>query len=174
MNTQNIFLYFFSTLAQCAAAFAALAAVFGVFRLQSSSLAVEDAYRDSWYWIRQRCGVMSPLDVNFSKKHIKDQLIAIKDGEIKYEAEQWVRRINQLERFPQAVAYNVSVPLKLWAIVFFTSLTSLLFSRWSECWFCVAVVVIELFLTLAALSRTRTFIQDCLKIEGSQWREEAP
>ena len=171
MNIQTIFLYFFSTLAQCAAAFAALAAVFAVFRLQSSSAAVEDVYRDSWDFIRRRFGVMSPLDVSFSKKRIKEQLRKSDDKE----AMQWLGLINRLEQFPKTVAYKVSVPLKLWAVTFIISLVSLFCSGLSGCWFyaVVIVAVVEILLTVAALFKTKTFIQECLKTEANESYGEA-
>ena len=99
-SSQNTLWYFCSTLAQSAAAFAALVAVFTVFRLQALSAATEDAYRNAWDWF-QRQGALRVMDVSFSKGRIMRELKG--RATEPSEAQEWVSKIQQLESYPKSL-----------------------------------------------------------------------
>ena len=152
--------YFFSALAQSAAGFAALVAVFAVFRLQASASALEGLYRNVLNWFQIQ-GKFRPMDVSFSRDRIKHELAERTDSE----ALDWKKRITQLEEYPKTLALRVSSPLKLWAYLFFFSLSGMLWPSWPGWWraagFLGAFVLIGV--SVRALLVTRKFIQDCLK-----------
>ena len=165
-GSQNTLWYFFSALAQSAAAFVGVIAVFGVFRFQANASALEDKLRDVTAWIT-RTSHLRTTDLAFSKEDIKKVLSEFSgdpEKEKKAKASQWVAQIKVLEDAPKKLAQKMAVPMKSWAYVFFASLAFLL---WPASGFLGKLVglllVIAILLWVAwVLWKTREFIQGCL------------
>ena len=72
MITETGLYYFFSTLAQCAAGFAALVGVFAVFRLQANAFSIEESYAHARRWMLSD---LSSTDINGKpRQQIKEAL----------------------------------------------------------------------------------------------------
>ncbi len=161
MTNENAPWYFLSTLAQCAAAFAALVAVFATFRLQVNRNLVEDAIAEAEKWVRTQVGRDANLTNESVKSYLNDVGSSVRTGD-KNTAGQLLKHIRHHEAFPSFLANNLGIPLKLWTMVFIGSVSPLPF-RQLPLWFVLFVAgpVLAFFTTLALLS-SNTFIQACL------------
>ena len=161
MPNENAPWYFLSTLAQCAAAFAALIAVFATFRLQVNRNLVEDAIAEAEKWVRTQVGRDANLTNESVKSYLDDVCSSTRTGD-KNKADQLLKGIRHHEGFPGFLANELGIPLKLWTVVFIGSVSPLPF-RQLPLWLVLFVVapVLAFFTTLALLS-SNTFIQACL------------
>lgn len=159
------FLYFFSSLAQCAAAFAALIAVFAVFRFQANGDIIKNLYEDINDWLVTK-GRSSYID------HDRQGLIHAKIkafSEQGNDAEQALvlyNRLKAVEAFPKTLAYNASKPLSHWAYICFFSLLFLILFEVTTLrtrgWQYLASVIL-ITATVRVFFETKDFVQDCLK-----------
>ena len=122
--SETSLLYFFSTLAQCAAGFAALIGVFAVFRLQANAPVIVEEYTAARNWLRRVCTI-SDTD-SLPKYEVKNKLQRIERGELKLappeSAKNILIKINKAEKFDGKLVYQASLPLKLWAYIFLFSI----------------------------------------------------
>ena len=163
----NGFLYFFSTLAQCAASFAALVAVFAVFRFQANGDIVQRLCDEAAAWLEYR-GETRQSD-RVSQVLIHKRLKEVCEGTRPYslaEAKILLERLESAQEFPKKLAQKLSVPLKHWALIcFFSALCLMIFEikllrREGLLWLAVIWLVVT---TKYVFYEMRDFIQDCLK-----------
>lgn len=169
----TILWYFFSALAQCAAAFAGLVAVFAVFRFQAIKSEIQENYRAARYWLRIETGQ------GYSEQKLREQpdkeiqklLEEIRDRTVTHPytpmLKQSLESLQRSERLSGELAWKVSVPLRLWADIFVFSLIALVLSRFDVRWAWAGFLAIafSVCLVLYTLWRSKRFIQDCLKFD---------
>ena len=162
-NSTNL-LYFFSTLAQCAAAFAGLAGVFAIFRLQANASKIGEVYISARFWLRTS-GERNNAD-SLPTQEVKRLLNEIKEGgkdeSQRKSAEQVLEGIFSVEAFNQKLVLKVSKPLRLWAYIFIFSLALIPSVKWYEGSSGAFVVVAFLSVSVVALYTTGRFVQRCL------------
>ncbi|MFA5159221.1 MAG: hypothetical protein WC484_01800 [Candidatus Omnitrophota bacterium] len=156
-------LYFFSTLAQCSAAFAALAGVFAVFRLQWNESHIQEAYRRGNYWLSRQD--QTHFHDSTPKYRIKERLDGWSQSTDKpaaLEAKELLGAIQQRENETGKIGNALSMPLKMWFLIFFLSLAILPFLHWYEG--IPGFIVITLFLLFVFFAGiiTAKFVQTCL------------
>lgn len=166
----NTFLYFFSSLAQSAAAFAALVAVFATFRLQVSSSMAEKLFDRAVSWLVEG-GVLNRNDSR-DPMFIKKKLSEIIKGQHfsgNTEKEQYAQNLsNQIslfETFQGDMGNRLSEPLKLWLWTFLLSLIAILvfhFSIARSVGSLAGVSISLAVLTVYSVWKSGKFIQDCL------------
>ena len=161
----NGFLYFFSSLAQCAAGFAALVAVFAVFRFQANNDIVRKLYEEinDWLVIKQRSSYSDHDQQGAIYKKIKafsEQKDDAKEARVLFD------RLKAVEEFPKTLANNASKPLRHWVYVCFFSLLVLVIIELSYFrtrglqYFFSAILIIT---TINVFFETKNFIQSCLR-----------
>ncbi|MBI3314055.1 MAG: hypothetical protein HYZ83_07450 [Candidatus Omnitrophica bacterium] len=161
---QTSLLYFFSTLAQCAAAFAGLVGVFAIFRLQAQSSRIGEEYASAKHWLRTSPGVgnaeaLSPIETkNWLEKIKKKEW----QGNFSEFAGQVLERLLEVEKFNERLVYKVSKPLTWWAVIFLLSLMLIPISKWTEGLAGLLVVIMFLLVSGVALWKTKRFVQQCL------------
>jgi hypothetical protein len=154
--------YFFSAVAQSAAAFAALVAVFATVRLQTNQAVIDDAYADAREWLRLHDYRQA---VDWTKAQIKEALKDITEGKRLGDKEAAAKQLNRLtdqEQFPKTLALRLSSPLKLWVYVFGLSAITLPWKRLPERLIHFLVIPFLVLIAVVAIWETRNFIQDCL------------
>ena len=157
-------LYFLSSIAQCAAAFAALVAVFSVFRLQANSSAEKDMRAEIKAWLVEAREMVSH-DYDGTDALLKNLNNIDPKQPYKGDACEYYKKLTALNIYPSKLNYKVSVPLKYWAILFGVSILLLPFFSISFCqktslyWFFVGLLTL---LSAKCLWDTREFIQECL------------
>ena len=163
-------LYLFSALAQCAAAFAALVAVFGVFRFQANASELANLFSESRYHLSH---VHSARALDFPKSEVIRRL---RDLDIDTAARQDLRpraielhkRITQIEEMDDRFPNEVGKLLKFWTLIFLFSIamcsvTHLYAPIGSEFpWQALTVTGMALALTSIAVLQTSQFVQICL------------
>ncbi|MFH0986348.1 MAG: hypothetical protein V1882_12605 [Candidatus Omnitrophota bacterium] len=171
-------LYFFSTLAQCAVAFAALIGVFAIFRLQTNSSIVIQKHREAAEWLRSKKDARSLLQIQIeavdSECHegVKKELRRISDKvdiyslDLMGEANRHMSEIDDAERFPDALSNLISYPLKLWASLFLVSIAAIPFTKPIKGGFDLIVCIVVIFLTGYLLLETKKVIQKCLNLKS--------
>ncbi len=152
-------LYFFSALAQSAAAFAALVAVFAVFRLQANAAAIVQKYLEAKHWLKH-VAKSSTVD-GISDAQVKQVLDA--EALLRSEARQLLDKIVKAESVNSTLANTVSGPLKWWACIFLLSLGALPVSKLLTSWRAIAIVAGFVIAAARALQITRRFVQECLR-----------
>ena len=166
--TSNNILYFFSTLAQCAAAFSSLSAVFAVFRLQADDDIVIETYSKARKWLADR-GCRTTLE---QKEQVESFLQDIIDGKKKVDdkgsgtgkegAKKQLNNIITQKSFRDVLIKRLKDPLELWIGVFIFSMVALSVEKFSfEAFYYLALPFVTL-MTFFAVWTTYTFIRDCL------------
>jgi len=151
--------YFFSALAQSAAAFAGLAGIFAVFRLQTIGTSLRSQYSEARNWIVQ---VYAPSAGADSDEQIEDRLSSFSLEDDRHNRADELRiEVGRLKAMREYVPLALAAPLKWWAVIFFLSLVALGLSSYL---ISASLVVLVGFLaaTARALWITGHFVQDCL------------
>lgn len=159
MTNPNAAWYFLSALAQCAAALAALAAVFATFRLQINRNLIEEAVDKG----RQRLSELAHIPVEYaSHGMILSELAArCQEGKGDKIACQLLEEVTRHKLFPGILANELGVPLKLWITVFLASVSPLVLEQLPN-WYLGLITIILLVLTVLAIVSSNAFVQTCL------------
>lgn len=185
---QTTLLYFFSALAQSAAALISLIAVFAVFRLQATGGDVAERYKEAGFWIKNNSGIGDGL--NAPRQNIRSLLdealqergslwAGINMGsppqqtkeQKKSEIQGLRQAIEDSEAFHGNLVFRLALPLKSWAGVFLGSVVMILFTQWIWEWLGFVLAAVLVIGTIAAGWLSKRFIQECLHVStASQWR----
>lgn len=161
---ETVLLYFFSSLAQCAAGFAALIGVFAVFRLQANTSSIVEEYTHAMAFLRINIGLTN-LDGQ-TKSEIKHILNSLSNGSIRpghhEAAKKILNTIDQGEQFNRNLVFEASIPLKVWAYIFIYSMVIIFCSKLILNFLAFIVILISMLATLYVLFLTKKFIQKCL------------
>ncbi len=169
-------LYFFSTLAQSAAGFAALVAVFAVYRLQSNITIMEALRIETREWLLKNGRTVSQDPQNIDYLLIKlDEIIRDSSSANRPHALKLRQKILVMQELPKKLPYMLSCPLKMWGFAFILSLGYLaipgiyptvlnkfpMLNLYAKPFTIVVPVLLTVF-ALFALWKSKRFVQDCL------------
>lgn len=175
---ENTLYYFFSTLAQCAAAFVAVIAVFAVFRLEANNREIEQRYLEAKNWLEfraRRQGAMGMADTT-----VEEELRTIRDGTAAYnqDAGDRLTRIVRARERRERLGDKVAWPMLLWGCIFILGLPLIVASeKYAMSWGFVGVVCAVLG-TGFALRETKVFVQASLQSKENDsgmpryWRDQ--
>lgn len=177
---QTTLLYFFSALAQSAAALISLIAVFAVFRLQASGSDVAERYREASFWIKNN-GIQDAFTT--PRQDIRRMLEeALREAgslwgvlkSIRFPQETYDQKkaeirglleaINRDEAFHGNLVFRMALPLKAWAAVFLGSVVMILVTQWVWEWLGFVLAAVLVIATIAAGWLSKRFIQGCLHV----------
>lgn len=154
----DTFRYFLSALTQSAAAFAALTAVFAVFRLQVSQNLLRERLSEAKSWL---AGWNPPQAFVFSDAQAKEQLKNVQRDR-KPRADDLLSEIKRWEDLNERLPNELRLPLKWWAYLFFFSLLGLAISEFLAA-HSLPLVVAYLSGAAGGLWRSKRFIESCLQ-----------
>lgn len=155
-------LYFFSSLSQCAAGFAALIGLFAVFRLQANTLTIAEEYTAARNWL---CTIRKLSDTQtLPRRDVRTHLERSKDGRPQYseQANNILLRIDEAEDFDRELVFETSRPLKLWGYIFIFSIGIIPFAELYKGRPGIIAFFIFFAFAIWALFLTRKFVQKCL------------
>ncbi|PIQ83074.1 MAG: hypothetical protein COV76_00605 [Candidatus Omnitrophica bacterium CG11_big_fil_rev_8_21_14_0_20_64_10] len=180
-----VLLYFFSALAQSAAALIAVIGVFAVFRLQNNGMELSDSYRMARAWMKHLN--FSAAD-SFSKDRVKELLRGVEtnNGKLAEEIEGWhsprepkenfrsrsrelLELIGICERRHNNLVVRAVPSFVAWSSVFLGSLIALVVIRGESGSSSIFLPGVFLILTLWSGFRTRAFMRICL---SDSWGRE--
>ena len=184
---QTTLLYFFSALAQSAAALISVIAVFAVFRLQASGSDVAERYREASFWIKNN-GIQDAFTT--PRQDIRRMLEeALQEAgslwgviksirfpqetcdQKKTEIRRLLQAINGDEAFHGNLVFRMALPLKAWAAVFLGSVVMVLVTQWVWEWLGFVLAAALVIGTIVAGWLSKQFVQECLHVPtASQWR----
>lgn len=183
---QTTLLYFFSALAQSAAALISLIAVFAVFRLQASSGDVAERYKEAGFWIKNNGIPDASTTPRQDIRRMLEQALqeagslwgAIKSipfpqetrNQKKLEIRERFQAIDEAEAFHGNLVFRMALPLKAWAGVFLGSVVMILFTRWVGEWFGFVLAAVLVIGTIAAGWLSKQFVQECLRVRTTSRR----
>ena len=186
---QTTLLYFFSALAQSAAALISLIAVFAVFRLQSTSGDVAERYKEAGFWIKNsgigdglstpRQNIRSLLDEALQERGSLWGIINMgsppqQTKEQKKSEIQGLRTaIEDSEAFHGNLVFRMARPLKTWAGVFLGSVLMVLATQWIWEWLGFVFAGVLVLGTIVAGWLSKRFIQECLHVPTASRRERS-
>ena len=175
---QTTLLYFFSALAQSAAALISLIAVFAVFRLQASGNDVAERYKEASFWIKNN-GIPDAFTTPRQdiRRMLEDALketgslwaalksIGFPQGtydQKKAEIRGLLEAVNRNESFHGSVVFRMALPLKAWAAVFLGSVVMVLVTQWILEWLGFVLAAALVIGTIVAGWLSKRFIQECM------------
>lgn len=165
INEQS-FLYFFSSLAQCAAGFCALVGVFAVFRLQANAININESYDAARAWLRVAHSLNNTS--TFTRTTVRKELQEIINRlSGRTEAIDVLEKIKLNEKFDFDLIYHCQWPLKAWGLIFIISLGCLPFAQYltksnSSALFVAIGFIISIAISLYG---TAKFVQRCMTFD---------
>jgi hypothetical protein len=161
----NNLLYFFSALAQCAAAFAALVGVFAVFRLQANTTYLADTFLEAKYWLSLLKGSVAyqlpSVEIKKELENLDQDGVARQD--LRPRAVLLRKHIGDIEAFSDRLPLELSKILKIWTAIFILALTMCGFTKlYEKSWSAIVVLAVFLIGVIFAVMQTASFIQKCL------------
>jgi hypothetical protein len=173
----NALHYFFSALAQCAAAFVAVIAVFAVFRLEANNREIEQRYLEAKNWLAFRAhqqDAMGMADTTVEQRLREIQLSTIAYNQ---DAGERLARIDRTKKRREWLGDQVAWPMLLWGSIFILGLLLIVASeKYATSWGFVGVVCAVLG-TAFALHETKVFVQASLQFRENDsempryWRD---
>ena len=168
------YLYFFSSLAQAAAAFAALIAVFATYALQANFTITTNLVSQINRWLTSHLYLGGDMVGQEAIKLLQDIVSGIKEERVKGDkvpAASFIEDYMNLAKLPSELPNDLGKPLIHWSLLFIISLFCLILFeiqairlRLFLIGACVALLV---YTTWVIVSVTRPFIQKCLRFPQS-------
>lgn len=161
-------LYFFSSLAQCAAAFAALLAVFATFKLQSDSSLLIQRHQQAVDW-GHRVGFLNqydPTDIGFVLGKLKHE-IEQRNSNSSF-AKELFEEIEKLVKSSTEIPRDLALPSWHWAVLFLTALVSIAVFSLTHFQYRIlflAAIGGQIGWIFWTLLLTRDFVQKCLRVK---------
>jgi len=154
----------FSAIAQSAAAFVALIAVFTVFRLQLGYNLANEIYSKIRYFLIFKIHLNDRAIEKAGKKDLKEHL-SLFINQNRAEKEEGQRLLDEIEKAEKEIddiALKTSFPMKMWGIIFFCSIFTLAISESLLLIGNILAIICVGYIYLTLL-KTKVFIQECLK-----------